>query len=62
MAKVKLLIHVEFAAHSEAQAREVVRRIRGDLIHSIQHGPPELEGVTGVVPGSVKVDIKLESA
>ena len=59
--KVKLVLHVEFEAGTDSQARAVVTRIRGDLTHSIQHGSKGGE-FTGVVPGSVKVEIRPEAA
>ena len=57
--RVKLVLHVEFEAQSEAQARAVVTRLRGDLTQSIQHGASGKE-LTGVVPGSIKVEIRPE--
>ncbi len=58
--KVKLVMHVEFEAQTEAQARAVVTRIRSDLTHSIQNGSKGGE-FTGVLPGTVKVEIRPEA-
>jgi hypothetical protein len=54
MTKVAVTVEIEFETNNEGAARAAVIRIPGDITHSLQHG---ITGMTGVKPGSVKVNM-----
>ena len=56
MAKVTVVINVEYKTRDEATANVTLARIPAELQHQIQEGKTG-HAMTGVVPGSVRVEI-----
>ena len=57
MSKVTATIEVEFETKSEAQAVPALVRIPGELAVAIEFGSMRSSAMTGVVQGSVKVQV-----
>lgn len=60
MTKVTMVIDVEYETRDSATANASVARITGDLRHQIEEGKMG-HAMTGVVPGSVRVEIVKKS-
>jgi hypothetical protein len=57
MSKVTATIEVEFETRSEAQAGPALMRMPGDLAVAIEFGSMRSSAMTGVVQGSVKIEV-----
>lgn len=57
MSKVTATIEVEFETKSETQAVSALVRIPGELAVAIEFGSMRSSAMTGVVQGSVKVQV-----
>lgn len=57
MSRVTATIEVEFETKSEAQAGPALVRIPGELAVAIEFGSMRSSAMTGVVQGSVKVQV-----